>query len=285
LIGHHLIALLCFLLSSVWQELKVVYEDEHLVVIDKPSGVLTVSGRNGANSLAQTVCAAYPDTEMAQLGPDRMVVHRLGMDSSGLIVFAKTKVAVRGMNTVFRTRNIRRRYEALVCGHVGNRKGIIDLPLMMDYEFPPYVRISTDQHQEALLDLEDEVVGKKILERPKESITRYKVIAHEELDGHPVTRLELTSISGRYHQLNCHLATIGHPIVGDKVYSIDGEAAPNGGLEMDELEYLAPNPQRATEETQRVLSYYNTMCCHAKSLKFIHPVSHKFVELTSKPSF
>lgn len=267
------------------QDLKIVYEDDHLVVIDKPSGVLTVSGRNGANSLAQAVCAAYPDTEMANLGPDRMVVHRLGMDSSGLIVFAKTKAAVRGMNTVFRTRNIRRRYEALVCGHIQKRKGIIDLPLMYDYEFPPFVRISTDQHQEALLDLDAEIVGKKILEMPKQSITRYKVLAHEEMNGHPVTRIELTSVSGRYHQLNCHLATLGHPIVGDKIYGYEGEAASNGGLESDELEYLVSNPQRASEECRKELSKVDTMYCHARSLKFIHPVSHRFVELLSKPSF
>lgn len=221
---------------------------------------------------------------------DMMVVHRLGMDSSGLIVFSRTMDALRGMNTAFRTRQIERKYEALLCGHLEKDYGVINLPLMRDYEYPPFQRISTDDHQRALLDLDPEVVDRKILEGPKDSITKYEVIAREELDGEPVTRVTLTSMSGRYHQLNVHMAAFGHPIVGDTVYGVDGDAAANGGLTGEELESLIPNKRRASAELQRRIrkafeGIYNGSCTHAKYLKFRHPVTKEDIELFSDAPF
>lgn len=246
-------------------------------MVNKPSGVLTVSTNNEFPSLAQTIGEAFG----CELGnPDRMVVHRLGMDTSGLIVFAKTSDAVRGLNAVFRNRMIERKYEALVCGVVEKESGLIDLPIMRDYECPPYVRISTDEQQSKMVDLDAEIVGKKLLELPKESITKYEVIAREEFDGQPVTRLLLTSISGRYHQLNVHLAALGHPIVGDTTYGFNGLAARNGGLSQEESESLLPNRSRASFELQQAIARAATVpCVHAKSLKFRHPVTQEEVSL------
>lgn len=260
-----------------------MYEDEHIVVVDKPSGVLSVSGWNKSHSLAeavfQSIRSELPDA-------DRMVVHRLGFDTSGLMVLAKTVPAVRGMNELFRTRNIERRYEALVCGNVQRDRGVIDLPLMRDYEFPPFQRISTDEHQEVLVDMDPEIVGKKLLELPKQSLTRYEVIAREEIDGQPVTRVLLTSISGRTHQLNCHLAAFGHPIAGDTTYGIDGEAAPHGGLNEDELQYLVPNRNRASPELQRAVNAkVSHPCIHATSLRFQHPVTKQPISLSTDAPF
>jgi tRNA pseudouridine32 synthase/23S rRNA pseudouridine746 synthase len=263
--------------------LKIVFEDEHIVAADKPSGVLSVSGWNKSHSLAEAVFlnipSEFPDA-------DRMVVHRLGFETSGLMVLAKTLPAVRGMNELFRTRSIERRYEALVCGNIQKNRGVIDLPLMRDYEFPPFQRISTDEHQEVLVQLDAEIVGKKLLELPKESLTRYEVISREELNGQPVTRVLLTSISGRTHQLNCHLAAFGHPIVGDTTYGIDGAAAPNGGLNDDELQYLAPNKNRASPELQRAANAnVSHPCIHATSLRFRHPVTKETIALSSDAPF
>mmetsp|Transcript_11856 Transcript_11856/g.32892 ORF Transcript_11856/g.32892 Transcript_11856/m.32892 type:complete len:236 (+) Transcript_11856:135-842(+) len=140
------------------EDINVVFEDEHIIVVDKPAGVLCVSGKDGAASLAEAVCESF-GCEMGR--PDMMVVHRLGMDTSGLVVFAKSMDAVRGMNAVFRTRKIERKYEALVCGSVEKDEGMINLPLMRDYEFPPFMRVSTDEHQRALADLDPSEVGKK----------------------------------------------------------------------------------------------------------------------------
>lgn len=267
------------------EDIKIVFEDENIIVVDKPSGVLTVAGKGDYPSLAQAVFDAV-DADLPSA--DHMVVHRLGMDTSGLIILAKNKAAVRDLNGVFRERKVERTYEALVAGHVDKNEGLISLPVMRDYEFPPYVRISTDEHQHALVGLDAEVVGKKILEGPKESITKYQVVSREEYNGQPVTRVTLTSISGRYHQLNVHMAAFGHPIVGDSVYGINGDAVSNGGLTPTELESLAPNPNRASEELQTLIAEAaNDMpaCVHAKSIKFRHPLSMEPVEFSTDSPF
>jgi tRNA pseudouridine32 synthase/23S rRNA pseudouridine746 synthase len=254
------------------QDLKVVHEDEHVVVINKPAGVLTVPGSEDNPSLNKAVFDRF-GCESGRM--DKMVVHRLGMDTSGLIVFARTENALRELNTRFRTRKVTRKYEALVCGHVSADSGEITLPLMRDYEFPPYMRVSTDEHQQFLDDLEPSEVGKKLLESPKESVTKYTVLGREDINGHPVTRLELTSVSGRTHQLNVHCAAIGHPIVGDAVYGLGGEAAPNGGLNESEL----PS-DKASEELQKSIAEAmtgKTMCVHAKSISFRHPVTKEVI--------
>jgi 23S rRNA-/tRNA-specific pseudouridylate synthase len=246
---------------------------------------LTVAGKGDYPSLAQAVF----DSVGADLpSADHMIVHRLGMDTSGLIVLAKNKAAVRDMNSVFRERQVERQYEALVAGHVEKEEGLISLPVMRDYEFPPYVRISTDEHQGALLGLDAEDVGKKILEGPKESITKYQVVSREEYNGQPVTRVALTSISGRYHQLNVHMAAFGHPIVGDTVYGINGDAVAKGGLTAAELEFLAPNPNRVSDDVLAAIAEAASdmpACVHAKSIKFRHPVSAETVEYSTESPF
>lgn len=266
------------------EDIKVAYEDDHIIIIDKPAGVLCVPGKGGAPNLAESVFEFFG----CQMGrPDMMVVHRLGMDTSGLVVFAKSMDAVRGMNTVFRTRKIERKYEALVCGHVEKDEGMINLPLMRDYECPPFMRISTHEHQRALLDLDPSEVGKKLLEAPKESLTKYEVLSREELNGNPVTRVALTSISGRTHQLNVHLAAFGHPIVGDTTYGVNGDAAPNGGLTDAELETMIGNPCRADENLQKQIAdaAQGKSCVHARSIKFRHPVTKENIELTADSPF
>lgn len=259
-------------------DLKVVHEDEHIVVVDKPAGVLCVShGKEENPSLTQAVFEAFG---CESGNKDKMVVHRLGMDTSGLIVFARTQAALRDLNTQFRTRKVTRKYEALLCGHVEQDDGEINMPLMRDYLNPPYMRISSDDHQRALIGLENELpeaVAKKILELPKNSITKYEVVSREELDGNAVSRVTLTSVSGRTHQLNVHTAAFGHPIAGDKVYGINGDAASNGGLE---------DVNGASAELQEAVNAAaKSMCVHAKYLSFKHPITREELSFESSSPF
>ena len=260
-----------------------MYEDNDLVVVDKPSGVLCVPSEESIPSLAETV---FKTIKHSLSSYDRMVVHRLGMDTSGLVVFAKTMDGLRGMNALFRTRHVTRQYEVLVCGHIQDDEGIIDMPLMRDYEFPPFMRVSTDEHQQALIDLDPAIVGKKLLEAPKPSMTRYQVVAREEFGDKklPVTRLTLTSITGRTHQLNVHCVAFGHPIVGDRVYGWGGEAAPNGGLD----DSCFTGRDIASIELQQQIAEVAAdmpMCVHAKKLSFRHPVTGQFVSFESPTPF
>mmetsp|Transcript_2840 Transcript_2840/g.3766 ORF Transcript_2840/g.3766 Transcript_2840/m.3766 type:complete len:334 (-) Transcript_2840:3-1004(-) len=262
------------------EDLKVVHEDEHIIVVDKPAGVLCVPIKDeSAPSLSQAVFDAF-GSESGRA--DKMVVHRLGMDTSGVVVFARTDRALRGMNTLFRTRKVTRSYEALVCGTIEESEGSINLPLMRDYEFPPYMRVSTDEHQRALIGLDVEEVGKKVLERPKDSLTQYEVIGKEEFEGNAVSRVKLTSVTGRTHQLNVHCAAFGHPIVGDKVYGINGEAAPNGGLAE------GTSSSKASAELQESIAAAvgdKSMCVHAKTISFEHPVTGEKLSFESSASF
>lgn len=262
-------------------DLDVVFEDEHIVVVAKPSGILTIPGKDASNpSLNAAVFEKY-GSESGRM--DKMVVHRLGMDTSGLVVFARTDSALRGMNTLFRTRKVTRKYEALVCGHIAQDEGTVDLPLMRDYENPPYMTVSTDDKQRALLDLDEAEVGKKMTQAPKDSLTRYEVVSREDMGGNDVSRLTLTSVSGRTHQLNVHCAAIGHPIVGDAVYGIGGEAAANGGLDEGDL----PADKASADLQQAIASACEgkPMCVHAKSISFRHPVTKEELSFDSKASF
>ena len=253
--------------------------------VDKPSGVLCVPSEEGIPTLAQAV---FQHVKHTQSTLDKMVVYRLGMDTSGLVIFAKTMESLRGLNTLFRTRQITRTYEVLVCGHVTNDSGTIDMPLMRDYEHPPFMRVSTDQHQKALLELDASIVGKKLLEPPKPSQTKYQVLSRETLldTDLPVTRLLLTSVTGRTHQLNVHCAAFGHPIVGDKVYGYEGDAAPNGGL--DQQTSSQSEEGTACVELQKEIaarSQGRNMCVHARSLSFQHPVKDTPLSFDSPAPF
>jgi 23S rRNA-/tRNA-specific pseudouridylate synthase len=245
-------------------------------------GIGTTGAGGAVRTLLSTASPSFgePVSKMGQ-----MVVHRLGMETSGLVIFAKTMDAVRGMNSLFRLRRVTRQYEALVCGHVRKDQGLINLPLMRDFEFPPYMRVSTDELQRVLADLDPEIVGSKLLEAPKASLTHYQVKSREYLRGQPdlpVTRLILTSITGRTHQLNVHMAAFGHPIVRDSVYGAGGGAAPFGGLKPSRsLGTSTVNLEQAISSAASDLN----MCVHASCVKFTHPVAQDFLSFTSDAPF
>lgn len=162
------------------------------------------------------------------------------------------------------------------------------MPLMRDFVSPPYMRVSSDDLQRALVGVEDlpAEISKKILENPKDSLTQYSVVGREELGGNAVSRLSLTSVSGRTHQLNVHCAASGHPIVGDTVYGINGDALPNGGIDEATMDSNAPN--RATLEQQASIATAaadKPMCVHAKELSFSHPITGDAMKFESTSPF
>lgn len=265
------------------EDLNIAYEDDFILVVDKPSGVLSISKDENIPSLAKTVFDAYGASTSLTMG--QMVVHRLGMDTSGLIIFCKTIEAVREMHTLFRSRQVSKQYEALLCGHIQHEEGLITMPLMRDFDVPPYMRVSTRSLQQALATLEPKSVPEQFLQAPKPCLTKYKVLALEEIgDGLPVTRVSLTSISGRTHQLNVHCAALGHPIVADNVYGWNGEASPNGGRPEQDMK----NPDQASQELQKQIAEATKdrkMCVHATLLNFRHPVTKTDISIRSPAPF
>lgn len=177
--------------------LHILYLDPQLVAVDKAAGLLAVPGRGEDK---QDCLWSRLRAEVA----NALVVHRLDMATSGVMVFARGAAAQRELSAAFEQRRVAKRYEAIVVGLVAGASGAIDLPLAADWPNRPRQRIDR--------------------ERGKASLTRWSVLARDERAG--TTRLALEPATGRSHQLRVHCAAIGHPIVGDTLYGVQGHAAP-----------------------------------------------------------
>ena len=176
------------------RQLRVLHEDAHLVVFDKPSGLLSVPGRGPDKQ----DCAA---TRAQAMYADARVVHRLDMATSGLFVMARGAAAQRVLSNAFAAGEVAKRYEAVVAGKLETPAGsadgwsLIDLPIAADWPRRPL----------------------RVINRAngKPSQTRWRVLGIADTD----TRLELAPLTGRTHQLRVHLQAIGHPILGDALYA------------------------------------------------------------------
>lgn len=169
-----------------------IYGDDHLILIDKPSGLLSVPGRgeDKADCAIARVQATYPDA---------LTVHRLDMATSGLLLMARSKEMQRALSGLFERGEVEKSYLADVWGAPSPASGAIDLPLITDWPNRPLQKV-------------DHEIGKP-------SQTLYETLSVQ--NGH--ARLKLTPLTGRSHQLRVHLAAIGHPILGDEFYAA-GEA-------------------------------------------------------------
>ena len=170
--------------------IEKVYEDEHMLVVNKPAGLLSVPGKDILDSVYHRIVSEYPNPT----GP--VIVHRLDQATSGLMLVAKTKDVHKALQEQFLDKTIKKRYVAVLDGEVEG-EGIIDLPLRVDIENRPKQLVC--------------------FEHGKRAITRYKVL--EVKDGR--TRVHLYPITGRSHQLRMHSAHktgLNTPILGDNLY-------------------------------------------------------------------
>ncbi len=171
-------------------EPQVLWEDEAVVVIDKPCGMLSVDGKSGVRSVQAWARERYGEKDFP------MIVHRLDQSTSGILLLAKSKQAHYALQSQFIHRTVEKRYVALLEGEVAHKRGTIDLPMRLDYDNRPRQMISSDG---------------------KQAITEYEVVGVE--DGH--TRILFRPITGRTHQLRLHAAHrdgLNAPIVGDDIY-------------------------------------------------------------------
>lgn len=203
--------------DSAAQEVKVLYDDEYIVAVSKPAGMLCVPGKSGDVSLLERVRLMFPDAD----GP--MVVHRLDMDTSGIVLFAKDKCTHKLMQRMFALRQVHKRYAALLSGVPDDLKGEISLPLSPDYEHRPQQKVCYD--------------GGKC------AVTRYEVT--DSADDGSMCRVALYPVTGRTHQLRVHCAHkdgLNVPIVGDRLYGRRGAAALRGRmcLHAERVEFVHP---------------------------------------------
>jgi len=174
-------------------DLTVIHEDETILVLDKPSGLLSVPGRgeDKQDCLSARAQARFPDA---------LIVHRLDMATSGLMILARGLEVQRTINHAFSSRRVNKTYTAVVDGLLGppsDECQLIDLPIILDWANRPRRIIDHD-------------LGKP-------SQTRWRALSQDHVAK--TTRLELEPITGRSHQLRVHMMAIGHPILGDALYA------------------------------------------------------------------
>jgi len=205
--------------------LSVLYHDDDLLVLDKPSGLLTVPGKAAEHS----DCLEY---RAQKTYPQCRIVHRLDMDTSGIVVLAMNAKAHRHLGLQFERRHIKKTYIARAWGLVEKDSGNIDLPLICDWPNRP--RQMVDH------------------ERGKPSQTDWQVLTRKDNS----TRVKLTPLTGRSHQLRVHMLSLGHVILGDNIY-----ADPSALAAADRLQL------------------------HAQSLTLFHPADGRTCEFESECSF
>ncbi|KZR45215.1 RluA family pseudouridine synthase [Enterobacter roggenkampii] len=207
-----------FIAPPCHDDIQILWQDEHLLLIDKPSGLLSLSGKNPQNfdSVHYRLVQAFPGCTL---------VHRLDFGTSGLMVVARNKAINAALCQQFSQRSVEKVYSALLCGHVENDEGVIDAPIAKDPALFPLMSICA-------------ITGK-----PARS--RYQVVERfYQGAGLPLTRVELTPETGRTHQLRIHCQQLGHPILGCDLYGgldVPGaEDAPRLMLHASVLNFIHP---------------------------------------------
>jgi len=173
--------------------ISILHRDESLLVLDKPSGLLSVPGKDPAlaDSLATRVQKQFPSA---------LMINRLDKDTSGIVLMSLNKKAHAAIASQFENRTTTKIYKAIVWGEVMGESGEIDLPLAIDPDNKPRHRVDWDNGRAAQ--------------------TQWRVLERLSL---PATRLELRPLTGRTHQLRVHMKALGHAILGDEFYA-GGEA-------------------------------------------------------------
>ena len=290
--------------------LNLIYIDAHIIVVDKVSGVLSVPGPKRNPSTANLVHEYFGNEENCV---DSMVVHRLDMDTSGIIIYARSKHVLSILHDAFRNKSeqndedtVSKQYEALVCGHVPVYEGEIEFPLVRDKQHPPFMKVYTgSDDDDNLIEYNKEIMPlhkhkgyvKMVSKAPKDSLTLFRVKSYEYLDGKPylpVTRIALYPITGRTHQLRVVCASIGHPIVGDSIYGAFGDGSRNGGFSEEIMSKTFD--RRASYPLQMAIHNYVTnkltsteksweLCLHAKQLTISHPITGSPMMFSSDAPF
>lgn len=211
-----------FIAPPCHEEIDILWQDEHLLLINKPAGLLSLSGKNPLNFDS----VHY---RLVQNFPGCTLVHRLDFGTSGLMVIARNKAINAALCQQFSQRTVSKVYSALLCGHLESNEGVIDAPIAKDPALFPLMTISA-------------INGK-----PARS--RYRVVERFYQQGEggislPLTPVELTPETGRTHQLRIHCQLLGHPILGCDLYGgllLPGtEQTPRLMLHASELQFVHP---------------------------------------------
>jgi tRNA pseudouridine32 synthase/23S rRNA pseudouridine746 synthase len=197
--------------------ISIIHRDDDILVLDKPSGLLTVAGNHPHLSDCLEIRAQHEY-------PAARIIHRLDKDTSGVILLGMTAKSHADLSLQFEKRQTKKTYVARVWGRMAEKKGRVDQPIAVDWPNRPMQCI-------------DPVHG-------REAITEWEVLGHEG----DFTRVQLKPLTGRSHQLRIHLNHLGHPIVGDNLYAHERALAAGMRLELHAqvLEFTHPGTKETT---------------------------------------
>ncbi|MCT2386457.1 RluA family pseudouridine synthase [Erwinia pyrifoliae] len=211
-----------FIAPPCHDKIEILYQDDRLVLINKPAGLLSLSGKN-----PQNIDSVH--YRLVQIFPGCTLVHRLDFGTSGLMVIARNKAINAALCQQFSQRTVTKVYSALLCGHLDDNEGVIDAAIAKDPALFPLMSICS-------------IHGKP-------SRSRYRVVErfYHPLENRtllPLTRVQLTPETGRTHQLRIHCQQLGHPILGCDLYGgrlLPGtERTPRLMLHASELHFVHP---------------------------------------------
>ena len=199
-------------------QINIIYRDAQLLVLDKPSGLLSVPGRRPEHwdSLILRAQTAFPSA---------LTVHRLDCETSGVTVIALDKASQSELSHLFRERQVSKRYVAVCANTCAEEQGLMNLPIAPDYPNRPRRKID--------------------MQHGKQALTHWRVLSR----GDKQTRFELTPITGRTHQLRLHLKAMGHPILGDTLYAPEDVLKRAERLLLHAASLSFPHPVSGTEVT------------------------------------
>jgi 23S rRNA pseudouridine1911/1915/1917 synthase len=230
--------------------LDIVFEDQHLLVLDKPAGLVVHPAAGHEDGTLVNALVAHCGESLSGIGGVRRpgIVHRLDKDTSGLLVVAKTDAAHQGLSALFadhgRTGSLVREYQALAWGAPRMRRGTVDAPL------------GRHPHQREKMAIVSE-------ERGRHAVTHWRL---EQQLG-PVCLISCRLETGRTHQIRVHLAHIGHPILGDSVYGAGFKS----------------KAAQLPEDGRLALTQLGRQALHAAKLGFVHPVTGEELLFESEP--
>ena len=211
--------------------IEIIYEDEDIIVVNKPKGLVVHPGNGNPDGTLVNAIMAKCKEGLSGIGGEIRpgIVHRLDKDTSGLLIVAKNDKAHIAMSEQIKDRKVKKTYIALVKGIVAEKEATINMPIG---------RSTKDRKKMA------------VTKNGKEAITHFKVLDRYQRNKHTYSLLEVKIDTGRTHQIRVHMAQIGHPVIGDGVYS-------NGKNEFE----------------------IEGQCLHAQKLEFKHPITGKLMQL------
>lgn len=216
---------------------EIIYEDDYVIALNKPAGILVhPAGQTTKGTLANYLAGYFQEKkQIITIRP----LHRLDRDTSGIVLFAKSAEIQKKLTEAFAENKIHRQYIALVTGELKEKEGRIEAPIGKDKRNPNRRKISADGQR---------------------AITNYKLLKTVEINSEKISLAELRLETGRTHQIRVHMAHLGNPVLGDKMYGRISRFIKRQALHASEMKFVNPIIDKIIKITAPIPNDFNEIC-------------------------